>query len=113
MPKLSIASNLLAFFVTGDIAGLTVIQNRQRHRIAYAKTYPKRHRSPGQNIQRNRFSQAINAWRELSAEQKTTLDTIAKRLRMPMSGYNLYLSCYLRERLEWIAEWAQDHKLSW
>jgi hypothetical protein len=113
MPLLSIESNCLGFFVTGDIAGLTVIQNRNHRRIAYAKTYPKRTRSPGQNVQRNRFSLAVAAWRALSTEQKTTLDIIAKKLRMPISGYNLYISCSLRYRMDWLEQWAQDYNLPW
>ncbi len=113
MPKVGIHSNLLALFVTGDLAGVTIIQRSQHRRIFYAKTYPKRVRSPKQNLQRNRFSTAIIEYRALTAEQRNTLDKITRRYRMPMSGYNLWISCYLRYRLDWIEQWATDLNLPW
>ncbi len=113
MPKVGIHSNLLALFVTGDLAGVTIIQRSQFRRIFYAKTYPKRVRSPKQNLQRNRFATAIIEYRALTDEQRQTLNTITRRYRMPMSGYNLYISCYLRYRMQWVEEWANNLNLPW
>ena len=113
MPKLDPTSSVFALQMVGDFAGVTFIQNVQRRRIAYAKTYPKRTATAKQQQQRGRFHAAIVAWRALTPTQKQTLDDITNKKRMVMSGYNLYISCYLNNHLEWIAEFAAELALPW
>jgi hypothetical protein len=113
MPKITPASQGVALTLVGDLGGMTFIQKSGQHRIVYAKTYPKKTRSPGQNAQRNRFTQAIEDWRELSPVQKATLDEICHKKRMIMSGYNFFISMTLNHTLDWIAEYAAEFGLEW
>jgi hypothetical protein len=113
MPKITPASEGIALTLIGDIGGMTFIQKAGQHRIAYAKTYPKKTASAGQRQQRSKFHEAIIAWRTLEPEQKQTLDDITNRKRMIMSGYNLFISMYLNHSLEWITEYAEELNLPW
>ncbi len=113
MPKLTPASSCMAILLTGDLAGVTFAQNVTRRRIAYAKTYPKRTPSPAQLAHRAKWPLAVATWKQLTPTQKQTLDTIATNKKMVMSGYNLWISCYMNQHLEWIAEFAADYGLTW
>jgi hypothetical protein len=103
----------MAILLTGDLAGVTFAQNVTRRRIAYAKTYPKRTPSPAQLAHRAKWPLAVATWKQLTPTQKQTLDTIATNKKMVMSGYNLWISCYMNQHLEWIAEFAADYGLTW
>jgi len=48
---------------------------------------------------RDVFTAAIAAWQGLSAAIKKWWDTKAKRLRLNMSGYNLYIKKYMKDNL--------------
>lgn len=113
MPKLPAAGAVLGLQVTGDLGGVTYVQNKQGRRIAYAKTYPRKTPSHLQEYRRVRFKTAVAAWRALSDEDKKTLDRITEIYAMCMSGYNLFLSCYLANQLPWIPEYAEPHGLPW
>lgn len=113
MPKLPAAGLVLGLQVTGDLAGVTYVQNKQGRRIAYAKTYPQKTPNHLQLYRRNRFRDAVNLWRSLSAQDKSTLDAITENYHMCMSGYNLFISCYLTNNLRWIEEYAEPYNLPW
>lgn len=110
---LSPASSAFAIGLTGDLAGVTFVQRAQNRRTAYAKTYPKRKPSGTQKLFRARFAEAIKLWRELDEEHKTTLDLICQKNQMVMSGFNLYISCYMNRRLSWLTDWASQINRAW
>jgi hypothetical protein len=107
------ASDLLGIQVTGDLAGITYVQRAGNRRTSYAKTYPTRRPSGAQILFRGRFAAAVAAWQQLDAEHKKTLDKIADRFGMIMSGYNVFISCHLNQRLTWLEEWAAQIGEEW
>jgi hypothetical protein len=107
------ASDLLGLQVTGDLAGITYVQRAGNRRTSYAKTYPKRKPSGTQIIFRARFKTAVAKWQALDAEHKHTLDEIARRMGMIMSGYNVFISCELTRNPHWIVDWAKQLNLPW
>lgn len=113
MPKLPAAGAILGLQVTGDIAGVTYVQNKQGRRVAYAKTYPQKTPSQLQEYRRARFKAAVEAWRAQPDSNKFTLDKICEEYKMVMSGYNLFISCYLTGQDTWIPGWANDLNLPW
>jgi hypothetical protein len=112
MPK-QIPSDLIALQMSGDLAGVTYVQRGGSRRTSYAKTYPRREPSGTQMIFRERFKVAVRAWQALPAAKKATLETITFEYSMIMSGFNLFISCHLNNRMEWIDEWAQALALPW
>lgn len=113
MPKGLPAGSLIAFQITGDLAGVTYVQKTQRRRVAYAKTYPKKTPSHLQEIRRKRFAEANAKYRQQSKSNKETLDKIVLKLNAVMSGYNIFMSCILTNHPEWIQQWAKDYNLPW
>ena len=113
MPKVPPAGALLGLQVTGDLGGVTYVQNKQLRRVAYAKTYPQKTPSQLQEYRRERFRAAVAAWRSLSDQDKSTLDQIAENLKACMSGYNIFISCYLTGQDTWIPGWAEEFNLPW
>lgn len=107
------ASGVFALGLTGDLGGVTFVQRAGLRRTSYAKTYPKRKPSGTQLLFRKRFKEAVQEWQQLSKENKFTLDEICRQYRMVMSGYNLFISCRMNQRMEWVAEWAQELNLEW
>lgn len=89
------------------------MQRRQNRRVSYAKTYPSKTPSHLQAYRRARFRAANFAWHQWGKQNKATLDTIAERLGACMSGYNIFMSCYLSGNMRWLPEWAADMSLPW
>lgn len=113
MPKGIPAASLIALQITGDLAGITYVQNRQLRRVAYGKTYPSKTPSHLQEYRRTRFKAAVDAWKNQSDSNKSTLNIIADKLKVCMSGYNIFISCYLTGQDTWIPGWAEDFGLPW
>lgn len=99
--------------VTGDLGGITYVQKRGLRRTSYAKTYPKKTPSHLQEYRRARFKAATSAYHRLSNTDKKTLNDITNILKMCMSGWNLFISCYLTGQDQWITDWANDYNLPW
>lgn len=107
------AADLITLQMTGDLGGITYVQRAGFKRTSYAKIYPSKTPTRLQKYRRERFLEAINAWRALTNEQKKTLDDITNRYGMVMSGYNLYLSLYLTQHLDWLQEWLIEMSREW
>ena len=113
MPKEPPAGLILGLQVTGDLGGITYVQNQQGRRTSYAKTYPSGTPSHLQEYRRKRFKKAVAAWQKLSKSDKKTLDQIADNLNACMSGYNIFISTMLTGQDTWIPEWAEQMGLPW
>ncbi len=50
-----------------------------------------------QRKNRHTFRNAVSSWKALSVEEKNTWNKKVRRLRKQMSGYNLYISEYMKE----------------
>jgi len=91
--------NLLAWIGLaqwGDLNGLTLYRSRRRRLTVFPRTRPSCAPSDAQLDQRAAFAAAIAAWRALPAATRALWDLITRRLSLPITGYNLYLSNQLR-----------------
>lgn len=66
-----------------------------RGKTTYVRRYKKPHdpKTPAQHAHRLRFMEAVQAWRELSDEEKARYNKRAKRLGR--TGYNLFVGEFL------------------
>lgn len=88
--------NLMGIAVAGDVAGLTVYTDRFMKKVAYPFAPPKEPPSPLQVAQREKFRVAQLAWRNLTPEQKQSLELACHKTAIPLTGQNLYMSAQLR-----------------
>lgn len=88
--------DFLGTFVSGDLAGMTIIQNAGFRRIAYAKTYPQKRPTAAQHAQQTVFRQAAASWRALTPDQRAAYEQVTKKLRLTITGYNLWVYCSAR-----------------
>jgi hypothetical protein len=65
----------------------------------YARIYvkPENPGTIGQITIRRTFGDAVRSWQKLDPEEKNKYNKKARRL--PMSGYNLYISDYMKKRI--------------
>lgn len=92
--------------VAGDLAGQTQVR---------LHVLPVNPRSATQQAQRGKMAEAVRAWRALSPEQRTALQTAATAAGLP--AYHYFLSEYLRSTgardfTAWRTEW-DGHKTEW
>lgn len=64
----------------------------------YVKKYkkPKNPRTPAQIAIREKLKNAVLAWRKLSDDKKEKYNQRASRSKKPISGYNLFVSEYIK-----------------
>lgn len=88
--------NIMGNQYSGTIGkSLTVCTRRGKQYIRkYSK--PKDKKTPWQKEQRKKLADAVKAWRELSEEAKQAYNVRGKT--MNLSGYNLFISEFIRER---------------
>jgi len=87
---------LLGFRVMGDVDGITVYTDKLGRKINYKKAPPLEPASPAQRRLRDRFAAAVNAWKNLTDEEKANLELAVTRTSLCLTGQNLYVSCALR-----------------
>lgn len=65
----------------------------------YKRNYvvPYNPQTPGQQANRFKFADAVSAWQILSILDKRLWNKYADDLQLQMSGYNLFLSRYMKE----------------
>ncbi len=110
---LTAASSILAMSVTGDIADVTYVQKAGQRRTSFIKNWPNKVPTPAQHAQRTLVAAAVKAWQAETPARRATCNKIARYYRMPMSGYNLYISACLNAHFDWIEDWAKQLKLAW
>jgi uncharacterized protein with NRDE domain len=72
----------------------------------YAK--PVNPDTEGQRIVRRTFGDAVRSWQKLTDEEKQKYSRKARHL--PMSGYNLFISNYMKEKLAQADACSEDRK---
>lgn len=65
----------------------------------YPYFIPRSIKNPEGQHARDVFTAAVAAWQLLSDEIKRALDREAQRLRLSMSGFNLYIRTYMKDNL--------------
>lgn len=99
--------------VTGDLGGITYVQRGGNRRTSYIKAWPSRPASFAQKQSRARFSSAVAFWHTVADVDRDTLDLIAHKYHMILSGYNLLISCRMNERNSWLTQWAISVDMVW
>jgi hypothetical protein len=64
----------------------------------YKRNYviPFNPQTPGQQANRLKFSQAVNAWQTMSILDRRLWNIYADDLQIQMSGYNLFISRFMK-----------------
>jgi hypothetical protein len=80
----------------GDCGGFTIYTDRFGRKVFYKKAPPKEPASPLQRHHRDRFRDAVFAWKLLLDDEKRQLELAVHRASLCLTGQNLYTSCALR-----------------
>lgn len=75
--------------------GKIVLYNRKGVQCARSHVIPRNPDTPAQRQNRKSFADAVKLWQELSPEEKYRYNRTALKKRI--SGYNLFISMYLKE----------------
>ena len=75
--------------------GKIVHYNRNGIQCARSYAVPRNPDTPAQRENRKSFAEAVKLWQALSPEEKYRYNRNARKLRI--SGYNLFISLYLKE----------------
>jgi len=68
--------------------------------IAKFKHYlPKNPKTTDQEANREKFKNAVQSWQSLEEEEKEEWREKAKKKNLNMSGYNLYISLYMLDKI--------------
>jgi len=90
------ALKLIGFSPTGDLGPLTAYTSRKQGAVWFVKSPPLKAPSPWQLRQRDRFRLAAEAWRSLDENRRNSFDLAAKRARLLVCGYTLWVWWQLR-----------------
>lgn len=88
--------DLLGFRVMGDCGGYTIYTDRYGRKVFYKKAPPDKPASPLQRHHRDRFRDAVVAWKALDDAEKQSLEAAVASASLCLTGQNLYTSCALR-----------------
>lgn len=92
--------HLFGLVAWGDIAEVTMYKSKRGKVVTFHKSYPEGPPSVNQQWQRARFTAASAGWVALPAALKQTWELATKRLSLPMTGYDLWMSWQLKPDLE-------------
>jgi len=92
----SVPWNLLAMYLSGDLGGYTVYSDRYGRPTWFPKDTPSRPPSQEQIILRQRFAAAQANWKAADAETRANYEAATKKLSMPLTGQNLWISVSMR-----------------
>jgi hypothetical protein len=76
--------------------GKIVLYNRNGIQCARSYAVPRNPDTPAQRENRKTFAEAVKLWQGLTPEEKYRYNRNARKLKM--SGYNLFISGYLKEK---------------
>ncbi len=77
--------------------GKIVLYNRNGVQCARSYAVPRNPDTPAQKRNRKTFAEAVKLWQGLTPDEKYRYNRNARKLRI--SGYNLFISRYMRENL--------------
>jgi len=87
--------NLLGFVMWGDFADLTTYRTKRGKVVWLKKTWPEKPTSPRQQIQRDLWRAAAEAWRDLTPSQRHQWHLATRRASLCMHGFNLWMYWYI------------------
>lgn len=82
---------IIGFDPTGDFGAITYYTTRRGRVVGYDKAPPLKPATSRQMVRRNRWRRAAECWQLLSPEQKEQWHAAARRARLRIHGYNLFL----------------------
>lgn len=85
---------------TGDLGDLTLYTNKNGKLVAFPKDWRQEKTSPARTRCRERFRLAQASWSTLDTSQKNQLEEACKKLSIPFTGQNLWISTALTGDLE-------------
>jgi len=89
--------NLLGFRPTGDIGPLTFYTSQRNAIVWFPKSPPLAPPSYLQIVQRNRFRTTAKRWTELPEIERQNWETVSKKAKLTINGYNLFVWYALRD----------------
>ena len=90
------AFNLLGLRVQGDIGAYTTYTDRRGRKVVFYYSPPTKPPTAPQIRCRARFAMANALWQSLTLEEKAALEDCTRRLSLPWTGKNLWISCSLK-----------------
>lgn len=82
---------LFGTIINGDFGPYTMYTSHRRRFVIFHKTWPKDPATYHQNLNRNRWRQAGERWRNLPEPTKALWRTLAARNHCTVTGYNLFI----------------------
>lgn len=92
------AVNILGLRISGDIGEYTTYTDRYGRKVVYYYTPPAKPPTAAQVRCRARFAYAHAAWKALTPEEKAALEDCSRKLSLPITGKNIWMSASLRQR---------------
>jgi len=90
------AFNLLGLRVQGDIGSYTCYTSARGRKVVFYYSPPTKPPTPAQVRCRWRFGEANRTWQLLTAPQKLALEDCSRRLSLPMTGKNIWISASMK-----------------
>lgn len=94
---------MLGMVVSGDLAGQTIYTDRFGKKVYFVQAPPKSGPSPMQLKQRQRFTAAVENWRDSSQDQRVGYEGISLAASLAMTGLNLWVHVSLSGNAEVLA----------
>lgn len=91
--------NYLGFAAQGDLGPWTMYSSKNFGRpgiVIFAKAWLKDATSPRQKAHRDRIRAAAQAWKSLTAQQRTNWEACTKKLSLRLTGYNLFTHYHMK-----------------
>jgi len=82
---------MIGFAPSGDLGPLTGYTSKRGKPVWYLKAPPKIPATPWQRGMRNFFRLAAEAWTHLQPQERTDWLAAAKKARLKITGYNLWI----------------------
>jgi len=87
--------SLMGLVIYGDLGPLTMYKSGRGKIVTFLKTWPDRPASYYQVLDRGRFAAAAYSWTQLPTDEKADWNLAARRASLCMTGFNLYMYCWL------------------
>jgi hypothetical protein len=88
---------ILGIVVAGDLGDQTIWTDRHGRKVYSKKNWPDKPPSALQRVARDRFREAISAWRSLTAEMKETWELLSLKSYASCTGHNLFVHACLSQ----------------
>lgn len=87
---------------TGDLGPITFYTTRERVVVIYDKAPPLKPATSRQIVRRNRWRNAAQNWQLLTPEQRARWHAAARRAKLRIHGYNLFVFWFTRQEPSYV-----------